>query len=92
MNKIFFGDNLPILQSLEDESIDLIYIDPPFNTGKAQIRKTIKTVKSENGDRKGFQGNSYQTIDIGSKTYQDSYNFDSTGLLSQDTEKAFNLT
>ena len=36
MNQIFFGDNLPILKSLPDESIDLIYIDPPFNTGKVQ--------------------------------------------------------
>ncbi len=30
MNKIYFGDNLPILQRMESESVDLIYIDPPF--------------------------------------------------------------
>ena len=34
MNKIYFGDNLSILKTLQSESIDLIYIDPPFNTGK----------------------------------------------------------
>ena len=33
MNKLYYGDCLEILQhSLEDESIDLIYIDPPFNS------------------------------------------------------------
>ncbi len=40
---IYFGDNLPILQSLPSESVDLIYIDPPFNTGKAQARTQIRT-------------------------------------------------
>ena len=37
-NQIYFSDNLPILQSLQSESINLIYIDPPFNTGKVQGR------------------------------------------------------
>ena len=62
MNQIYFGDNLPILRSLSSESIDLIYIDPPFNTGKKQQRTQIKTVRSENGDRVGFSG---QRSDIG---------------------------
>jgi site-specific DNA-methyltransferase (adenine-specific) len=73
MNKIFFGDNLPILRELESESVDLIYIDPPFNTGKTQKRTTIKTVQSENGDRKGFQGKSYETTELGTKSYADSF-------------------
>ncbi len=34
-NTIYFGDNLPILQKMKSESVDLIYIDPPFNTGQA---------------------------------------------------------
>ncbi len=33
---IFEGDNLSVLRQLEDESFDLIYIDPPFNTGRKQ--------------------------------------------------------
>jgi site-specific DNA-methyltransferase (adenine-specific) len=89
MNRIYFGDNLPILKSLPDESVDLIYIDPPFNTGKKQTRKTIRTVKSENGDRKGFQGNSYQTTELGTKTYQDSFDFDANGLIPLDIEEAY---
>lgn len=73
MNKIYFGDNLPILQSMESESVDLIYIDPPFNTGKVQKRTTIKTIQSENGDRKGFQGKNYETLELGTKSYSDSF-------------------
>ena len=70
-NKIFFGDNLSILTGLPSESVDLIYIDPPFNTGKVQQRTQIKTVRSVNGDRIGFQGNRYETIKIGVKAYSD---------------------
>lgn len=71
MNHIYFGDNLPVLQSLPDASIDLIYIDPPFNTGKTQGRTQIQTVRSENGDRTGFGGTRYQTIKIGTRSYAD---------------------
>jgi site-specific DNA-methyltransferase (adenine-specific) len=70
-NTIFFGDNLPILQSLPDASIDLIYIDPPFNTGKTQARTQIRTERSANGDRTGFGGRRYETVKIGSKGYAD---------------------
>lgn len=76
MNRIYFGDNLQILKTLPSESIDLIYIDPPFNTKKVQKRTTIKTVRDENGDRKGFKGKKYKTIKLGTKAYEDS--FDST--------------
>ena len=31
---IFEGDNLPILRGMETESVDLIYLDPPFNSKK----------------------------------------------------------
>lgn len=70
-NKIYLSDNLPILKSMQAESVDLIYIDPPFNTGKIQGRTQIKTVRSENGDRVGFQGQRYETIIIGTKAYSD---------------------
>jgi site-specific DNA-methyltransferase (adenine-specific) len=73
MNKIYFGDNLPILQGMESESVDLIYIDPPFNTGRVQQRTTIKTVRSESGSRKGFQGKNYETTKLGTTSYEDSF-------------------
>jgi len=32
-NLLFFGDNLDVLrQHIKDESVDLIYLDPPFNS------------------------------------------------------------
>ena len=68
---IYFGDNLPVLQQLPAESVDLIYIDPPFNTGKVQSRTRLSTVRDENGDRTGFQGKRYRTIKLGTKEYAD---------------------
>ena len=33
MNRLYYGDNLDILrQYISDESVDLIYLDPPFNS------------------------------------------------------------
>jgi site-specific DNA-methyltransferase (adenine-specific) len=70
-NTIYFGDNLPILQSLPSESVDLIYIDPPFNTGHTQSRTQMRTQRSAQGDRVGFAGKRYETIKVGSKGYAD---------------------
>jgi site-specific DNA-methyltransferase (adenine-specific) len=67
-NRIYFGDNLSVLSQIKDESIDLIYIDPPFNTGKVQGRTQLKTIRSDDGDRTGFQGIRYQTTKIGTKS------------------------
>ena len=71
MNRIHYGENLDLLKELEDRSVDLIYIDPPFNTGKQQRRTRIKTVRSQVGDRTGFQGRRYQTVEIGSMSFAD---------------------
>lgn len=70
-HSIYFGDNLPILQALPAGSVNLIYIDPPFNTGREQSRTQLKTEQSEQGDRVGFQGRRYKTIKIGQKGYAD---------------------
>lgn len=71
--KIIFGDNLPILQAMETETIDLIYIDPPFNTGKVQRRTQIRTIPDANGDRRGFQGKRFRTVKVGTKEYADAF-------------------
>jgi site-specific DNA-methyltransferase (adenine-specific) len=68
---IYFGDNLGVLESLAPESVDLIYVDPPFNTGKTQQRTQIETVRDQNGDRTGFQGRRYRTVKIGTKSFED---------------------
>jgi len=49
VGKIYFAENLDVLRTLPNNSIDLIYIDPPFNTGKVQKRTQIKTVQSPAG-------------------------------------------
>ena len=72
-NHIYFGDNLEILKTIPSNSIDLIYIDPPFNTGKVQSRTQIKTERAENGDRKGFGDQRYETTIIGARAYQDRF-------------------
>ena len=70
-NRIYFGDNLPILQAMPAASVDLIYIDPPFNTGKVQGRTQVKTTRSAEGDRTGFGGQRYETIKVGARCYVD---------------------
>jgi site-specific DNA-methyltransferase (adenine-specific) len=68
---IYCGDNLPILQRMADGCIDLIYIDPPFNTGKKQRRTELKTTRAAHGDRTGFNGKRYQTVSLGTREYTD---------------------
>ena len=69
---VVLGDNLPLLKSLPDACIDLVYIDPPFNTGQSQTLRRIRTERDEtNGDRSGFQGKRYRTVQLGSLSYVD---------------------
>lgn len=65
------GDNAAVLPSLPDASFQLIYIDPPFNTGKTQTRMTMTTAKDAAGDRVGFKGQKYATTVTGSRAYGD---------------------
>ena len=55
------SENLAFLRTLPAESVELIYIDPPFNTGKVQRRTRIKTIHDAEGDRTGFAGKRYRT-------------------------------
>ncbi len=61
-SRVVQGDNLLVLEGLPAESFQLIYVDPPFNTGRRQTRQSLKTVRSETGSRIGFKGQSYDTI------------------------------
>ena len=73
MNRVLLGDNLDVLQTMPSDSVPLIYIDPPFNTGKTQRRTSIRTVRDEAGDRRGFGGHTYRTHGEGSMAYQDAH-------------------
>jgi site-specific DNA-methyltransferase (adenine-specific) len=72
-NEILLGDNLEVLPRFADESFQLIYIDPPFNTGRTQVRATLETVSDEEGDRLGFQGRRYATTLLSESSYRDTY-------------------
>jgi site-specific DNA-methyltransferase (adenine-specific) len=73
VSQVVFGDNLDALTQIGPSTVDLIYIDPPFNTGKEQSRTRIHTERSENGDRIGFQGRKYVTEELGTTAYSDSF-------------------
>lgn len=89
-NLIYYGDNLPVLQQLPDGSVDLIYIDPPFNTGKSQSRTQIRALRSEQGDRTGFSGRRYQTIRLGTHEYDDIFD-DYLAFLEPRLEQAYRV-
>jgi site-specific DNA-methyltransferase (adenine-specific) len=70
--RIVLGDNLAVLAETPDDSIDLIYVDPPFNTGQRQTLERLKTVRDEaDGDRAGFKGRRYRTLKLGTLSYED---------------------
>ena len=70
-NTVLLGDNLQVLQQLPSACVQLIYIDPPFNTGKLQQRTQLRTRRSANGDRTGFQGRRYETVSVGTQAFGD---------------------
>jgi len=61
VNRILHAENLTALRTLASASVELIYIDPPFNTGTTQTRPRLKTIRDDAGDRTGFGGNRYRT-------------------------------
>ena len=73
MNSIVLGDNLEVLRGLPNGLVDLIYVDPPFNTGRTQKRTRIKTIRSRKGDRIGFQGQRYETTTLGTRRFPDKF-------------------
>jgi site-specific DNA-methyltransferase (adenine-specific) len=73
MIEIHLGDNLETLRGFGDGSFDLIYVDPPFNTGKPQRRRSLKTVRDAEGDRTGFHGARYRTVEISVRSFDDQF-------------------
>ena len=70
---ILEGDNLPHLRALEDGIAQMVYADPPFNTGRTQTRRSLATVPTVNGDgdRTGFGGRRYATKLLSESSYKD---------------------
>ncbi len=89
-DQILLGENLQLLPRFADGSFQLIYIDPPFNTGRAQVRKTLSVVRDAEGERTGFQGRRYRTQLLAESSYRDSFD-DYLGFLEPRLQQARRL-
>ena len=72
-NLILLGENLDLLPRFADGSFQLVYIDPPFNTGTTRKRATLATTRRADGDRIGFGGKRYRTRLLAESSYSDSF-------------------
>jgi site-specific DNA-methyltransferase (adenine-specific) len=72
-DRILLGDNLELMQRLQPASFRLIYLDPPFNTGRRRRRESITVEADPNGDRSGFGGRRYRSTRVADHAYEDSY-------------------
>ncbi|MBJ7604626.1 MAG: site-specific DNA-methyltransferase [Candidatus Dormibacteraeota bacterium] len=72
-NFVVEGDNLAVSAHLPGGAFRLIYLDPPFNTGRTQRRQGLSTTRSVTGRRIGFKGQSYETVKGLVFTYNDSF-------------------
>jgi len=70
---ILEGDNLTHLRALDDGVAQLVYADPPFNTGRTQTRRSLATVGAPDGDRTGFGGRRYVTKLLSESSYKDHF-------------------
>lgn len=89
-NQLYFGDNLKILKTLADESVQLIYIDPPFNTGRTQSRGATTTKRTDTGNRVGFKGKRYEIVRETVLSYDDEFE-DFWDFLEPRLEEAWRL-
>ncbi len=70
---VIAGDNALSLARLPEAFFDLVYLDPPFNTGRSQARRTMVNVADSSGDRVGFGGRRYRTRLLRSLSYDDAF-------------------
>jgi site-specific DNA-methyltransferase (adenine-specific) len=70
---VILGDNLDAVSTLPDGAFTLIYLDPPFNTGRSQARQSTTSVRSSAGSIKGFKGQQYERIRGDLMSYDDSF-------------------
>jgi site-specific DNA-methyltransferase (adenine-specific) len=89
--EIHLGDNLEVIRKLPDARFDLIYIDPPFNTGRRQRRTQLRTELAEDGDRVGWSEKRYRTTRIASRWFADTFGDDYLAFLEPRLEEAHRL-
>ncbi len=71
--EILHGDNLQHMAALPDGAAQMVYMDPPFNTGREQVRRTLRAVQDDAGDRTGFGGRRYRSELLERSSYRDSF-------------------
>jgi site-specific DNA-methyltransferase (adenine-specific) len=71
--RVLLGESLDVLATLPDGSVDLVYIDPPFNTGKRRTHARIKVQASASGTTTGFGGRTYEVTRGASRSYEDTF-------------------
>jgi site-specific DNA-methyltransferase (adenine-specific) len=67
------ADNQLVLDGLPEESFDLVYMDPPFNTGRARARSTFAVHADPSAARVGFGGRRYRSRLLSSLSYDDEF-------------------
>jgi site-specific DNA-methyltransferase (adenine-specific) len=87
---VVLGDNADVLPRLPDGFFQLVYVDPPFNTGGRRDRRTLRTSGGTTGDRTGFGGRRYTTVETGRMSYPDTFE-DYAGFLAPRLEEARRL-
>jgi site-specific DNA-methyltransferase (adenine-specific) len=70
---VVHGDNSGVLALLPEEMFDLVYVDPPFNTGRAQARRTVSMAADPSSTRVGFGGRRYRSSLLSRLSYEDSF-------------------
>jgi DNA modification methylase len=70
---VITGDNLPVMDALPSAAFDLIYVDPPFNTGRAQTRRSLSVTADSDASRVGFGGRRYRSELLRSLSYDDQF-------------------
>ena len=73
LGRIIEGDNLAVLQSMPSESVQLVYTDPPFNTGNVRTYQRLRTSRDADGDRLGFGGQRYRSETESVHSYGDAF-------------------
>ena len=67
------GDNAVVLDELASGTFDLVYMDPPFNTGRAQTRSSLAVTADPGARRVGFGGRRYRSALLQRLSYDDQF-------------------
>ncbi len=89
--EIVEAECLEYLRTVPDGAFQLVYIDPPFNTGRRQTLARKKTTADPDGDRTGFGGRRYRTDVVSRNSYGDSFGDDYLEFLGPRLEQAIRV-